>query len=118
MATKRPPEKFSQGWLADLDSRTNLAQTMRARYRELTDDLGGVDHLSYQQRSLVERSLWLEYWLAQQERDLAEGREFDAGKWTQACNALHGLYSKLGLKRQTRDVVSLADFVRRKGDKA
>ncbi|WP_142494757.1 hypothetical protein [Thalassovita litoralis] len=56
----------------------------------MTDDLGGVDRLSYSQRSLVERALWIEHWIAQQERELAEGRigAFDAGRWTQATNSL------------------------------
>jgi len=76
---------------------------MRERYRAFTDDLGGADSLTYAKRSLVERVLWLEYWLAQQERALAQGQEFDVGRWTQAVNALQGILSKLGLERQDKD---------------
>jgi len=86
-----------------LDKRTALAQVMRERYRAFTDDLGGADSLTYAKRSLVERVLWLEYWLAQQERALAQGQEFDVGRWTQAVNALQGILSKLGLERQDKD---------------
>ena len=95
---------FKNGWLDELDSRTAIAKEMRDRYTELTDDLGGLERLSYQQRSLAERSLWLEFWLSSQERTLAEGGEFDAGRWVQACNGLQGIYAKLGLDRITHNV--------------
>jgi len=103
MSLKTPPKKFNTGWRADLDKRTALAQVMRERYRAFTDDLGGADSLTYAKRSLVERVLWLEYWLAQQEQALAQGQEFDVGRWTQAVNALQGILSKLGLERQDKD---------------
>ncbi len=112
MAAKRRnvPETYERGFLHELDSRTVLAQEMRARFARFTDDLGGLDSLSYAQRSLVERALWLEHWLAQQEQALAMDGEFDVGKWTQAVNALQGILSKLGLQRQTKDI-NLADFI-------
>ena len=103
MSLKTPPKKFNTGWRADLDKRTALAQAMSERYLEFTDDLGGADSLTYAKRSLVERVLWLEYWLAQQEGALAQGEEFDVGRWTQAVNALQGILSKLGLERQDKD---------------
>ena len=103
MSLKTPPKKFNTGWRAELDKRTALAQVMRERYLEFTDDLGGADSLTYAKRSLVERVLWLEYWLAQQEGALAQGEEFDVGRWTQAVNALQGILSKLGLERQDKD---------------
>ena len=103
MSLKTPPKKFNTGWRADLDKRTALAQAMSERYLEFTDDLGGRDNLGYAKRSLVERVLWLEYWLADQERALAQGQEFDVGRWTQAVNALQGILSKLGLERQDKD---------------
>lgn len=112
-----PPNKFTQGWLAELDGRTGIAQVMRQRYEAFTNDLGGVSQLSYAQRSLVERSLWLEYWLAQQEQALATGAEFDIGKWTQAANALQGILSKLGLDRQAKDAPNLSDFIQSRADK-
>lgn len=109
-----PPEKFSAGWLATLDNRTAIARDMQERYREVCADLGGADRLSYMQRSLVERGLWLEYWLARQERELAEGKDFDVGKWVQAANGLQGIYSRLGLERQAREVPDLHEYLRAK----
>jgi hypothetical protein len=114
MTTKTPPSKFNTGWLSELDGRTAIAQEMRERFRAFTDDLGGADTLSYAKRSLVERALWLEFWLAQQEQALAGGSDFDVGKWTQAANALQGILSKLGLDRQAKDVPSLNEYLARK----
>ena len=85
---------------------------MRDRYKLLTDDLGGVERLSYQQRSLAERALWLEYWLATQERELASGNDFDIGKWVQAVNGLQGIFGKLGLTRVAREM-NLSDIIER-----
>lgn len=117
MATKQIPEKYSPGYLDDLDGRLAVAQVMRERYRAFTDDLGGADRLSYAQRSLVERALWLEYWLADQEQNLARGNEFDVGKWVQAANSLQGILTKLGLDRVAREVPDLADFLKSRAGK-
>ena len=112
MAAKQVASKYSPGCLMDLDGRTAVAQIMRDRWQSLTDDLGGLDALSYAQRSLAERALWLEYWMQQQEQALATGAEFDVGKWTQAANSLQGILSKLGLHRQARDVPDLGTFIK------
>lgn len=112
------PERFTAGYLERLDGRTVVAQEMRARWQSMTDDLGGVDRLSYSQRSLVERALWIEHWIAAQERELAEGRieAFDAGRWTQATNSLLGLYRTLGIQRRAKDITSLSDYIRTKSE--
>ena len=69
-------------------------------------------------RQLVERALWLEYWLAEQEQSLARGADFDVGKWVQAANSLQGILTKLGLDRQAKDVPSLSEFLKqREGNK-
>src|SRR5690554_1326689 len=112
--TPAPPPKFAQGWIAELDGRYAVAQVMRERYQAFTDDLGGADRLSYAQRSLVERALWLEYWLAQQEQSLAKGKDFDVARWTQAANSLQGILSKLGLDRQAKDVPNLHDYLKQR----
>ena len=109
--TAEPPDRFQAGWLDGMDYRTALARELRDRFATVCNDLGGADRLSYMQRSLVERALWLEYWLSQQERELAGGKPFDAAKWTQGCNALQGIYSKLGLQRQAKDVPTLAQYL-------
>lgn len=110
--TDSPPDRFQQGWLDRLDGRFAMAQELRQRYDALTSDLGGADRLSYAQRSLCERVLWLEFWLASQERELARGGEFHIGSWVQAVNSLQGIFTKLGLKRQAKDVPSLNQWMR------
>ena len=106
--------RFANGWLDGLDGRLGLARELRQRFVTLTNDLGGSDSLSYAQRSLCERALWLEYWLATQEKDLANGSEFDVGKWVQATNSLQGIFAKLGLKRVPRDVPDLSEWLRKR----
>jgi hypothetical protein len=100
--------------LDGLDGRLGIARELRQRFETLTNDLGGVDSLSYAQRSLCERCLWLEYWLATQEKNLANGGEFDVGKWVQAVNSLQGIFAKLGLKRVPKDVTDLQDWIKRR----
>ena len=112
------PSKFNHGWLQDLDSRTALARELRERYQALTDDLGGADRLSYAQRSLSERALWLERFLVLQEQELAHGRDFDASRWIQACNSLQGIYARLGLERKAKDVPSLSEFLSKREGQA
>ena len=104
------PHRYHHGWLKELDQRTSISKEMQDRYRQLTHDLGGLDRLSYQQRSLCERALWLEFWISTQERELASGGDIEVGKLTQATNSLQGLYSKLGLSRSIKEV-NLADLV-------
>ena len=112
--SKTVPEQFVPQWMESLDGRTGIAQEMRHRYQAMTADLGGADQLSYAQRSLVSRALWLEYWLQQQETMLATGGDFDVGKWVQAANSLQGILTKLGLERAARDVPDLQTYLKQR----
>jgi hypothetical protein len=110
--TQQPvPPRFTTGWLGDLDGRLSLAKELRQRFESMTNDLGGSDSLSYVQRSLCERALWLEFWLSQQERDLANGTDFNVSGWIQATNSLQGIFSKLGLRRRAKDVPTLDGWI-------
>lgn len=113
---KEVPQQFRRNWLDNLDGRLGLARDMRARFDEIAGDLGGAEGLSYARRSLIERALWIEYWLAQQERELADGRAegFDAGKYVQAVNGLQGVLAKIGLDRVARRVPSLTEYLQRR----
>ena len=106
------PERFEAGWLAKMDTRVALVRELRARLDALAVDLGGMDSLSYQERSLCERAIFVEYLLAKQERDLIEGKDFDAGAWVQAVNALSGLFNRLGLQRRQTDVQDLSTWIK------
>lgn len=106
-----PPERYQRGFLTQLDQRTAIAQDLQQRFDAYASDLGGVDRLSYAQRSLLEHCLFLQYWLNQQEQALATGSgEFDSAKYAQALNTVQGLFNKLGLHRIAREI-SLADVM-------
>ena len=111
---KTVPERFTPQWLQSLDGRTAIAQEMRRRFDEVATDLGGADRLSYLERSLVSRYLWAEFWIQQQEREIAEGREVDVGRYTQAVNSATGLANKLGLQRKAREAPSLSEYLKAK----
>ena len=106
------PAKYSTGFLDNLDGRLGVARDLRQRFEMLTGDLGGSDSLSYAQRSLCERALFLEFWLARQEATLANGGKFEIGPWVQATNSLQGIFAKLGLKRVAKDVPSVTEFLK------
>lgn len=109
--TAAPPKRYTPDWLQTLDGRTQVAAAMRSRHTALCNDLGGHERLSYQQLALIDRALFLQYWLEQEEQKLATGAEFDSAKWVQACNSLNGLLSKLGLERRAREVPALQQYL-------
>src|SRR5690554_839165 len=106
-----PPQQYTPDWLASLDGRTSVRQVLNRRHSDLCADLGGFAVLSYQQRALVDRAIFLQYHLEIEEQKLATGGEFDSGRWVQACNSLSGIFKTLGLKRQAREV-TMADIVK------
>lgn len=108
------PKQYSAGWLDSLDGRYGLARELRQRFTEICSDLGGEAELSYMQRSLIERALWLEYWLTRQERELMQDAKFDVSRWIQAANSLQGIYSRLGLQRQARDTPDLQTYLKQR----
>ena len=106
------PAKYGNGFLDNLDGRLGIARELRGRFEALTNDLGGSDNLSYAQRSLCERALFLEFWLARSEATLANGGKFEVGPWVQATNSLQGIFAKLGLKRVAREVPSVTEYIK------
>jgi len=116
MAAKQSevPERCTPGWLDQLDGRYAIARELRERFAEVCEDLGGSDTLSYAQRSLVERALWLEYWLSQQEQALAKGQDFDVSRWIQAANSLQGIFTRLGLERKAKNAPSLGEYLKQR----
>lgn len=105
------PQKYSHDWLEKLDGRTAIAKAVNVRYHALTHDLGGHDNLSYQQRSLCKRAIYVECVIELQEAALARGEEVDQGRLTQSINTLIGLLKTLGLSRQAKDIPNLAEYL-------
>lgn len=108
------PASYSENWVSKLDGRTSLARIIQDRLTTLQNDLGGPDQLSYQQRSLCRRAIWMEAVIEQQEIALSKGEEIDQGKLTQATNTLIGLFRHLGLERQSREALSLTEYLAQK----
>ena len=68
--------------------------------------------MSYQQKALVSRALFIELSLQQQETRLATGGDIDTGSYTQQVNSLLGLLKTLGLKRQEKETPDLSSFIK------
>lgn len=86
---------YHEGWLADLDGRTDISKRMRRSYLSLAQNFGDASNLTHQHKSFITRILWLEHWLEKQESKLATSNDFKAGQWIQGTNALIGLYARL-----------------------
>ena len=109
---KDVPASYRPDWLEAMDGRLGTVKVIKERLRALCDDLGGVDAMSYQRRSLAKRVVWLEAMLEQHEAALARGEDVDAGRWTQAVNSLVGLLKTLGLDRVAQDVPNLTTWIK------
>lgn len=112
---KEIPTRYSERWLDDLDHRTAFARDLRARESGIVADLGG--NVSYLERSLVRRGLFLEVLIRRAEARVATGKTLEPdelGRLTQSVNALLGIWKSLGLKRRARDVPSLHDYLRQR----
>lgn len=112
------PPRYRSDWIEKMDGRTTLARVVNERYETLANDLGGIEVLSYQKRSLCKRAIWMEAIIEQQEAALSRGEEVDQGKLTQAVNTLIGLLKTLGLERQARDVPDLQQYLQRRQQEA
>ncbi|MCU7830317.1 MAG: hypothetical protein KZQ85_14740 [Candidatus Thiodiazotropha sp. (ex Myrtea sp. 'scaly one' KF741663)] len=112
--TQTVPETYSNDWIEKIDGRYAIAKVVNDRLQALESDLGGRAALSYQQRSLCKRAIWMEAIIEQSEAKLARGEEVNQGALTQAVNSLIGLLKTLGLHRVERDVPSLNDYLKQK----
>ena len=105
------PASYREDFLAGLDGRTQVARGLKARLSALQNDLGGEANLSYQQRSLAKRAIYLEARAESLEAAMASGKDVELGQYIMAINAMVGLFRTLGLARQRRDV-SLNDYLK------
>jgi len=69
--------RFEPGFVAKLDGRTEVARMLRANYELIVADLGGEDELSYFQRSLIERALWMSAFAGMTVRDVDDTVRLD-----------------------------------------
>jgi hypothetical protein len=109
--TSELPDRYSPDWIAKMDGRTTLAKAVTDRLQALQVDLGGPSELSYQEKALCKRIVWLECLIETREAQLAKGEEIDEGKHTQSVNALVGLLKAVGLQRRAAHVPSLRQYL-------
>lgn len=107
------PARFKPGFAWQLNRRSSLARELARELWDLWQDLGGLDSLSAQQRTLVERVVFLRRQILEHEQQALSG---DPGKLTPneyaaAVNTLIGLLKSLGIERQARPVRRLADII-------
>jgi hypothetical protein len=103
------PAKFDPDFIERLSRRYSLARVVQARREALEAHCGGG--LSYIQRSLIKRTIWIELLTESYEQKVASGEEIDVGALTQLNNTLKGLYKDLGLKPALRSIETLHDVM-------
>lgn len=104
------PARFDEAFLEEMDARSEVYKMMSQRLGALVTSLGGIDGLSYQERSLCKRVIHLERLIEKRELTLALNGTIDETGYFNAVNVLSGLYSKLGLRRRVKQI-SLKDVL-------
>lgn len=99
----------SRLFVEGLDGRSALARRYRDLVAEFATDLGGQDHLTLAQQSIVKRASALIVWCESVEVKLANGDEVEIGPYTTAINSLRRLLQDIGLDRKARDITPTLD---------
>jgi hypothetical protein len=103
------PRKFDPNFIDNLDGRFALAAIVKGRRDALEAHRGG--DLSYIERSLITRLVWLELMTESYELKFANGEVVDVGALTQLNNTLKGFYKDLGIKPTARPVKRLHEHL-------
>jgi len=105
--------KWSDDFLNHIDARSSLGYVLRQRLQALEDfvSVGEPEMLTYPQRSLIRRAIWLEARLELDESKIATGAPISAGSHACLLNALTNLYRTLGIEPKTKQVKSLKDYI-------
>lgn len=104
------PARYDEAFLEEMDARSEVYKMMSQRLLALVSSLGGASELSYQERSLCKRAIHLERLIEKRELTLALDGAVDEASYFNAVNVLSGLYSKLGMKRRSKQI-SLRDYL-------
>lgn len=110
------PKYARPGWLRRMDQRSRTARALSTRLVGIADDLGGLDHLSGIQRSLLERFIHAEALAVNLEENARDGTEFDIGHYLAVVDRVVRLGQTLGLTRVAKRVPSLQELLSRDGD--
>ncbi len=110
--------RYDEDFMAGLDGRVRVARSLRDRLRALTNDLGGIPNLSYQELSLCKRAVHLERLIEKRESTLAHGGTLDENSYYSAITTLSSLFAKVGYKRRPKVVGTLAQLLGAKDEHA
>ncbi len=105
--------KWSHKWLTHIDARSELGYALKQRLQALEHDVsaGEPERLTYAQRSLIRRALWLEVRLETDEVKIVTGDPIPAGSHSTLLNALTAVYRTLGVEPKARPVKSLKEYI-------
>lgn len=107
--TNTLPTRFEPKFWHEVDGRLGVYKEIQGRYQELTEDCRAD---SAMKRILAQRAVFITIQLETMEVQAAtEGVPLDFGVYTQACNALSGLLTKLGLEKQAKEIETVATLV-------
>jgi hypothetical protein len=98
----------------EADQRGPWARRWRDVLAEIISDLGGADLLSEGQKQLARRCATISIACERMEGRAAEGVEIDLDAYGQLTDRLGRCFTRLGLKRQARQVETLSDYMARK----
>ena len=103
-------KRFRADFLQTMDGRVTAVKALRERFNALTTDLGGLEGLSFQEKTLCKRVVFLERHIEQMELLVAKGGAVEVHAYLASINALAGLLAKIGLGRRSR-TISLRDYL-------
>lgn len=112
---KRPANisnEFEPGFLSQVDGRLSAAKLIKQQISLLMTDTGADTE---QKKLLVERAAFIALQLQTMECEALESGTLDRGVYTQMCNALSGLLSKLGIDRKGQKLPPLNVYLDKKG---
>jgi hypothetical protein len=115
-SARRPPvlrSRVTNGkrLFVEADGRGPWARRWRDVLAEITADLGGHDLLSEGQRQLIRRAATIAVVCEKMEGEAAAGAEIDLDVYGTLTDRLGRCFHRLGLKRQSREVDSLASYL-------
>lgn len=104
MKNAKDKRKFVPRLWLNADRRLAIVRRIKAQV-DLLQQHANAD--SFQKQLLCQRAVFLALQLETAEREALETGKLDMGVYTQGCNALSGLLTKLGLSKQSAAVDKL-----------
>ena len=104
---------WSHDFLTHIDGNCSLGYALRQRHQALQDHVSGgdPDRLTYPQRSLIRRVLWLEARIERDEEGFALGKPLSPGSHATLLNSLVAIYKMLGIEPKVKHVSSIKDYI-------